>query len=227
MASLGILASGIAHEINNPLNFIHGGILGIEKYIQKSKPQDIVNVEPLIFAIKEGVRRSTEIVKSLNHYTQKDNQPKVKCNIHSILDNCLLMIKGKLPSRIDIKKDFSLEVDTLMCNEGKLHQAFLNIILNAIQAIEDKGVIEITTRKINSKIQISISDTGCGVSEYNLNKITDPFFTTKDPGEGAGLGLSISLSIIDDHNGSLEIESEEGKGTKVIVVLPIKSNKND
>jgi PAS domain S-box-containing protein len=227
MASLGTLASGIAHEINNPLNFIQGGIIGIEKFIQETLPQEIVNVEPLIFAIKEGVRRSTEIVKSLNHYTRKDNQPKGHCNIHSILDNCLLIIQGQLPSGIIVKKDYSSKVGKLICNEGKLHQAFLNIFINAVQAIEDKGVIEIITRKVGSKIQITIFDTGCGVREDNFSKITDPFFTTKDPGEGAGLGLSISLSIIDDHNGSLEFESEEGKGTKVIVLLPINSKKNE
>lgn len=221
MASLGVLASGIAHEINNPLNFIHGGIIGIEKFIKKSVPEARESVDPLIDAIKEGVRRSTEIVRSLNHYSRKDNQPKRDYDIHSIIDNCLLMAHGQMSGRILLTKNYSSDITLVHCNEGKLHQAFLNIIINAIQAIEREGTISIETKKQNKKVTILFKDNGVGISKEIINKITDPFFTTKEQGEGIGLGLAVTSTIIEDHGGKLSFSSEPGKGTLVTVELPI------
>lgn len=227
MASLGVLASGIAHEINNPLNFIHGGILGLEKIIQKSMPYELETVDPLINAIKEGVRRSTEIVRSLNHYTRKDNQPKRECDIHSIIDNCLLIVHSQLSNRIEVVKDYSNEVKLVVCNEGKLHQAFLNIIINSIQAINTEGTISIKTVMTKGRVRVLFNDNGVGISSDIIDKITDPFFTTKDQGEGIGLGLSITSTIIEDHGGKLTFKSDEGRGTTVVVELPLNNSINE
>jgi PAS domain S-box-containing protein len=221
MASLGILASGIAHEINNPLNFIHGGIVGLDRYIQKELPTHIENVEPLVSAIKEGVRRSVDIVKSLNHYTRTDDKIRAGCNINQIICNCLLMLKGQMDGRITVERFFDDEIVNINGNEGKLHQAFLNIIMNAIQAIDGEGIIKIVTRTKETSVEAIITDTGFGISEKNLKQVTDPFFTTKDPGKGTGLGLSITQTIICDHSGTLSIESELGVGTSVTISLPI------
>ena len=102
-----------------------------------------------------------------------------------------------------------------------MHQAILNILTNAVQSIKDTGTIRIKTLLDNNDLKIMISDTGCGISEENINKITDPFFTTKEPGEGTGLGLAITQSIIDEHKGSLDFESKVGQGTSVYISLPI------
>jgi signal transduction histidine kinase len=109
----------------------------------------------------------------------------------------------------------------LICNSGRLHQVFLNILSNAIQAIENNGTIDIRTRTRKGRIIISISDTGCGISQDLLPKITDPFFTTKEPGKGTGLGLSITYNILRDYEGTLEFESQKDSGTKAIISLPL------
>ena len=227
LASLGVLASGIAHEINNPLNFIHGGVTALEKYFRNTDSQHLEYINPLINAIKEGVRRSVDIVSSLNLYTRKDNHKTTECSINRIIENCLLMIHGEIKDRIDVSTDFNSEVGSILCSESKLQQAFLNILLNAVQAIDSEGRITIKTACDSKRVKVTITDTGCGISSDNLKHITDPFFTTKDPGKGIGLGLSIAQTIISDHRGTIKFQSEVGNGTTVVVSLPSKSKSNE
>ncbi len=222
MASLGVLAAGVSHEINNPLNFINGGIMGIEMYLDKKIPEHIEPLIPMIKAINEGVRRASQIVQSLNRYSRKDELPNCELDIHSIIDNCLIMLSKDIHDRILIDRDYCNTQLTIMGNEGKLHQAILNILQNAIQAISGKGKISISTKVENKKTLISVTDTGCGIDPENLTKITDPFFTTRDPGKGTGLGLSITLSIIEEHEGTLEFYSHPNTGTTANIILPIK-----
>jgi len=221
MAALGILTAGVAHEINNPLNFIQGGIVGIKSYFNDNIPEHLAQVEPLIDAMQTGVNRAAEIVTSLNHYSRRDDLPRTVCNIDNILDNCLLMLHNQLKSKVEVEKNYTNLPYVLICNDGKLHQAFLNIIANAGQAISKKGNISIVTQIVNEYLQITISDNGDGISDEDIKKIFDPFFTTKDPGKGTGLGLSITYKIIQEHKGTIEYESEVGVGTNVIVKLPI------
>ena len=131
------------------------------------------------------------------------------------------MVQNQTKNRIEINKEYYQTEALAHCNEGQIHQAFLNIIVNAIHAIENKGTIIIKTRKEDNCISIYFTDNGCGISKQHLAKITDPFFTTKDPGKGTGLGLSITYNIITEHNGTLEFESEFGKGTTAKIKLPI------
>ncbi len=222
MASLGVLTAGIAHEINNPLNFIQGGALGLQNFIDEFFPEYKSKTEPLLNAILEGVSRSASIVRSLNRYSRKDETPMVPCSIHTIIDSCLVMVNSEVVNRITINKNYCCEELLLLCKEGKIHQAILNILVNAINSIESKGTISITTLQENEMLKLIIADTGCGISKENLNRITDPFFTTKPPGSGTGLGLSITYTIIADHNGYMEFESELNKGTTVTIVLPFK-----
>ena len=220
MASLGMLAAGIAHEINNPLNFIKGGLYGLENYFTNNLKDHIPAVSPLMEGINEGIDRAANIVSSLNHYNRQDTKKKSEIDIHQIIDNCLIMIQNQLKNRITIIKKYHNSPIIISCNEGKLHQAILNILVNSVQAIFDKGKITIHTLADKKNMSIIIEDTGCGISEENLGKIMDPFFTTKDPGSGTGLGLSITYNILEEHDGTLEYVSKVGEGTKTIITLP-------
>jgi signal transduction histidine kinase len=220
MASLGVLTAGVAHEINNPLNFISGSYLGLEEFFTTSDPEHKEQVTLYLNGLKVGIKRVTEIVHSLNQFSSDNNTYNEECNIHSIIDNCILMLSNRSKLNIKYCKTDYKDGLTVKGNVGKLHQAFTNIILNSIQAIKDKGVITITTKKCNNSGLIDISDTGRGIKEDDLPRITDPFFTTKDPNEGTGLGLSITYSIIKEHKGQIEFESELKKGTTVKISLP-------
>jgi PAS domain S-box-containing protein len=221
-ASLVTLVAGVAHEINNPLNFINGGLLGIEEYFQENLNEHLPNVSPLINAIQEGIDRASHIVTSLNHYIQRDNLPLNECNINLILDSCLILLKGLYKNTIEIKKDYTTLKYTLFARESQLLQVFMNILSNSFQAIENEGKIFIQTDIVDNFIDIKITDTGCGISKKNLVKIFDPFFTTKEPGKGTGLGLAITYNIIQEHKGTLVYESEIDKGTTAYIKLPLK-----
>jgi len=221
MASLGILAAGIAHEINNPLNFIQGGLYGLENLLEEKLPELTAEYTPLLKGIDEGIRRASNIVTSLNHYSGIVKNQTAACNIHSIIDNCLLILSNQLKTKTEVHKDYSNAKFKLIANEGQIHQVLLNVLTNSVHAIENNGIIDICTTIINSSIVISIKDNGSGISEEHLPKIFDPFFTTKAPGMGTGIGLSISLKILQDHNGKIEYHSKINKGTEVVITLPI------
>lgn len=222
MATLGVLASGVAHEINNPLNFIQGGVSALEKYITSFAKNHLKELSPIVEIINTGVSRAAGIVMGLSHYSRSDESQKgIDCNIHQIIDNCLLMLDNKIKNSILVDRRYSNNSLTVNCKEGKMHQAFLNILTNAVQAINGAGTITITTSQTNKSIVVDVTDSGCGISKENMHKVTDPFFTTKDPGKGTGLGLSITQNIIDEHKGSISFDSEVEVGTTVTVQLPI------
>lgn len=224
MASLGVLSAGIAHEINNPLNFIHGGSLALQLYFEEELPNHLGQIAPLIEAINIGVQRASDIVSSLNHYSYHDDTAMHQVDIHNIIDNCLVMLQNQLKNKVTIAKHFTEQSHPVFGNEGKLHQAFLNIFANAEQSIVDNGDIQISTEITNNQIITIIKDNGCGIDSAHLKKIFDPFFTTKAPGKGTGLGLSIVYKIIQEHKGTIEIESSLNKGTMVTVKLPVIEN---
>ena len=225
MASLGVLTAGVAHEINNPLNFIQAGITGIEIFYEQNEecvlsPAAQEEIHTLIDCIKTGVERVSGIVTSLNHFSRQANTLDQQCDIHKIVDNCLLILNNQIKYKVEIIKNYSLDNCLVTGNEGKLHQLFLNIIANSIHALSEKGEIVIATRLRSSSVEISIKDTGSGISEENLKKIFDPFFTTKEVGQGTGLGLSIVYGIVKEHKGTINYKSEVGKGTEAVIRLP-------
>lgn len=221
MASLGILAAGVAHEINNPLNFIQGGVEGLEQTLKRSRKIKKEEYAELLFAIKEGISRASTIVLSLNEFSHSSDKKLEPCDIYHLIENCLTMIRYRLKNGIDLKKDFAEGEAIVLGNNGKLHQAFLNIITNSIQAIDKKGSITIKTTIEGGFIIIEFIDSGHGIKPENLKKITEPFFSTKEPGKGTGLGLSITYAIINEHKGSLSYSSKWKSGTTATIKLPL------
>lgn len=221
MASLGVLASGVAHEINNPLNFIKGGVYGLNEYLEENLPEHLDKIKIYSDSIDEGVDKAADIVKSLSHYNYKSKTEVKESKIDHIIDNCLNILRNNIEDQIEIEKDYTTADYLIKCNEGKMHQAILNILSNSVQAIKAKGKIKIKIFVKDESLIVKISDNGSGISKTDLPKIFDPFFTTKEPGEGTGLGLSITYNIIKEFNGVIEIESELHKGTMITITLPI------
>lgn len=254
MASLGQLVAGIAHEINNPVNFISAGVeslnTNIEEIVQvldiyhKITPlnvetklkeieelkekieykEAIKEIEKLISSIKNGTKRTTEIVKGLRTFSRLDEDTLKMANIHEGLDSTLVLLHNKYKNRIQIVKNYG-DIPLIECYPGQLNQVFMNILSNAVDAIDDKGTITISTSITNELIQISIKDTGRGIPENLKEKIFEPFYTTKEVGMGTGLGLSISHGIIEKHLGSINFRSEVDKGSEFIISLPMMHRK--
>lgn len=256
MASLGQLTAGVAHEINNPINFVAAGIESLEtnlndillvlnKYLSL-KPEDFtqdqlteikrlqqeLEVEELIDeskdlfkSIQNGASRTTEIVKSLRNFSRLDESQLKPVNIHEGIDSTLVILANQTRNRIMVEKEYS-DLPTIECYPGQLNQVFMNILSNAIQAIPDKGIICITTTKVQGNVIVNISDSGAGMPPDVIRHIFEPFFTTKEVGKGTGLGLSISYSIIEKHHGHIEVQSQPGQGTTFSITLPVKQPKN-
>lgn len=218
MASLGVLAAGVGHEINNPLNFIKNGIEALAKKLEGEEDEE---VKTYFRIINEGVDRATNIVRSLSHFSRKGPSRDERCDIHEIIENCLLILHNKIRNRIRVVTNFTDQSAELKGNEGRLHQAIMNIIANAEQAIKNEGTIKITTERKKDFMVIWVEDDGEGIPEENLLKISDPFFTTKAPGEGTGLGLFITFSIIEEHGGEIDVTSSMEEGTRFIIKLPL------
>lgn len=221
MASLGLLSAGIAHEINNPLNFILGGYFGVRGVLEGSALES-EKTKMYLEAIKEGVERTSKIVKGLNQFTRSGDSVEERFDLHDILDNCLVMLGHSLRDRISVEKDLHPQPLVVKGNSGKIHQVFLNILTNAIQAMEgNSGILGLKSSRDSQFAIVSISDTGMGIRKENQNQIRNPFFTTKEPGKGVGLGLPIAYKITKDHDGSIEMESEWGKGSIFRIKLPL------
>jgi signal transduction histidine kinase len=144
-------------------------------------------------------------------------------DIHEGLDSTLILLRNKYKERIEIEKQYG-DIPEIECYPGQLNQVFMNILSNAIDAIDDKGTITISTSKSNGTIRVSIKDSGRGIPENIQSKIFEPFFTTKEVGQGTGLGLSICHSIIEKHHGSIEVKSKVGNGSEFVIGLPVKQS---
>jgi len=226
MASLGVLTAGVAHEINNPLNFIYGAKLGLENFFNNKAPQYIAEVSMLLDSLSTGVERATDIVRGLNRFSRSSSSFNDDCNIHSIIENSLLMLENSYKDRINIEKEFFNDEIRIKGNEGKLHQVFINVFTNSIQSIKSNGFIKIKTEINGGAVDIFIFDNGCGIAKDNIPKVIEPFFTTKAPGEGTGLGLSIVYNILKEHKGHIEFDSNLNEGTTVKITIPIARVKN-
>ena len=220
MASLGILSSGVSHEINNPLNYISLGIRNLKKAINREGQMDTDLIAQLIKIVENGVSKASSIVKSLTELTQDGTKYHKKCDLVQIMELVLVSLSDQIGENIRVIKQFEQGSMTIEGNESRLSQAFLNVLLNGIQAISEPGEIKIQMKVLDENYQISITDNGSGIHPNDLNRIGDPFFTTKEPGAGTGLGLSISYRIIEEHGGRVHATSELGAYTRIEMVLP-------
>lgn len=222
LASLGQIASGIAHEINNPMATISGCTEGLLLKIRKGQI-DPGFFESYLRMIEEEVLRCKDITTGMLSFVRKTTYEKMDININELLDETLKIIG--LHSRlqdVEVKKSYAIEMPHIYANKGELRQVFLIMITNAIDAIEDKATITLETgTEDDNTVSIKISDTGLGISPEHINRIYDPFFTTKSDKGGTGLGLSIAHQIITNHNGSISVTSGEGRGTTFEIKLPV------
>lgn len=222
MASLGVMAAGIAHEINNPLNFIKQGAAALRIDVTQPDSAKSEENQRLLKIIEEGVNRAAGIVASLGHFSRQSSAMDERCDLKDIIENCLLILKNRLHGKVEIVKIYGTN-NWVMGNEGRLHQAIMNVLSNAEQAIPEKGTIHIKTEVQEKKLMIVIEDDGRGIPQDQLSKIGDPFFTTKSPGEGTGLGLFITYAIIQEHDGQINVSSSQGQGTVFTISLPLLS----
>ena len=219
MASLGSLSLGIAHEINNPLNFIHGALLVLEKKLEFRDNDQLVKVLPIM---QNAVGRINNIVKSLDQFGPKEKHLPESCDLPSIINNCQILLKPQLPENSRIEITTPEFFPGAVGIPDRLHQVFLNLLHNAIQAITVNGSIAVSFFNDPGErtVGVRIKDNGSGIPEALMEKITQPFFTTKPSGQGTGLGLYISKQIITEHDGRLTFTSSPGRGTTVEVELP-------
>jgi signal transduction histidine kinase len=227
MVSLGTLTAGVAHEINNPLNFISGGvdiIRDIKPEIDQHISDDLK--ESLTVAtniISEGLDRTVSIVNTLMNFSGIGDSRLENQNIHTIIDSTLLFMMSRIPADIVITKDYKLDESVPVYVE-KMHQVFINILNNAVFALESEMIkekmIAIKTFRYNHSAVIEIMNTGPEIPSAYLTRIFDPFFTTRDPNKGKGLGLSICYTYISEHRGEIRVENT-GDGVKFIIELPL------
>ncbi|MDD2709461.1 MAG: ATP-binding protein [Verrucomicrobiae bacterium] len=256
MASLGQLAAGVAHEINNPVGFVmsnfstltgyvntmkellalHGALADAIRTGDDNRRQSLLNQicqleakEDLSYILKDidsllkesldGANRVREIVQDLKTFVRLDEAEIKEAGINEELETTLNLIWNELKYKCEIRKKYG-PLPPLRCHPGQLNQVFMNLLVNAAQAIPEKGVITIETSATNENISVKILDTGGGIPPENIPMLFTPFFTTKPVGKGTGLGLSISYGIVKKHGGSIQVESIQGKGTTFTVLLP-------
>ncbi|MFH2137112.1 MAG: ATP-binding protein [Candidatus Omnitrophota bacterium] len=224
MASLGVLSSGIAHEINNPLGIILGHAQMLLKELNtKGNIQNAQEAAVLLKTIEEYTKRCSYIVNSLLEFSRKKELQFQSVSVTAAIENALMFTSSRLGQKgINVTKEYSKNMPQISADSIHLEQVFINIILNAEQSMSGGGQLKVTADMKKNDILISFCDTGQGIAEDDLKKIFDPFFTTRQPGEGSGLGLAISYGIIKAHSGDIIVESKKGQGTKVMVKLPIK-----
>jgi len=260
MVSLGRLAAGIAHEINNPTGFVIGNLSTLKEYIDvfkrlctemksltpmlkgndfsanlqevqqavqkietlnETEDIDLIinDLDPLLDELDRGMDRIKNIVQGLRDFSREDADVLEKADINEGIENALKIAWNKLKYKAEIIREFGV-LPLIPCNIHQLEQVFINLLMNAADAIEKQGTIKITTEKTDTHIDITFADTGQGMGPDVAEHIFDPFFTTKEVGKGTGLGLSVSHGIIENHGGTIEVESEPGKGTRFFISLP-------
>ena len=251
LASIGQLAAGVAHEINNPVGFVNSNLGTLGKYItsmfqvidayaaaeakvgvnncpevaQIKKAVDFAflseDIPSLLKESQDGLARVKRIVQDLKDFSHVDESNWQHANLEQGMDSTLNVVANEIKYKAQVVKEYCGLPD-VECMSSQLNQVFLNLLMNAAQAIDSKGTIIVRTGIAGEEIWVEVADTGKGIAPENLKRIFDPFFTTKAVGKGTGLGLSLSYGIVQKHHGRIEVQSEIGKGTTFRVCLPIR-----
>jgi signal transduction histidine kinase len=252
LASIGQLAAGVAHEINNPMGYVHSNLETLVTYTQhllalieaydvaltrSASEEDIAEIREmrrrfdidfvrtdlpqLLTESREGAERVRKIIQDLKDFSRSDaSDGWALADVHRGLDSTLNIVWNELKYKARVVKNYA-ELPPIRCIPSELNQVFLNVLVNAGQAIEQNGIVTLTTSREDDFVCIAIDDDGAGIAEDLLPKIFDPFFTTKPVGKGTGLGLSISYGIIKKHGGRIEVSSVVGAGTTFRILLPL------
>jgi len=225
LAAIGNLTAGIAHELNNPLNNIS---LTTEALISEYDDWDKKTKVKMLQDIFSQVERASNTVSNLLDFTHRDQEKFEQVNIKSVLERTIRLIENETRlSTVRLELNCDENLPPIMGNQDNLQQVFLNLFLNALQAMPDGGVLNIRAFAEQETLKVIVRDTGVGIPKEHINSIFDPFFTTKEIGKGTGLGLSVSYGIISKHQGSISVESEVGKGTVFTISLPCTGNKQN
>jgi two-component system NtrC family sensor kinase len=249
MASLGQLAAGIAHELNNPSGFIYGNmqmlgecVLGLERLLSfyegvRLAPEEVAalralkdevdyehtlnDLHSIVTDCREGAERIRDIVQNLRTFSRLDEAEFKKVDIHDGLESTLRLLSRFFSSgAVTLRREYG-RLPPVDCYAGQLNQVWMNLLANAAHAVKCGGVVSVSTESRGDSVIVRVRDTGCGIAPENLPRIFDPFFTTKPVGEGTGLGLSVTYGIIERHGGAIEVESRLGEGTVFTVTIPV------
>ena len=224
LASIGKLTAGISHEIGNPIASISSLVQELNS-LKMDSPEDVEFTEKSLGTINNHIERIAKIVRSLGDFARISSAEKVLSNISEILDRTVNLVKyDKRFKDIQLTTDIE-DIPRIKVNPDQIQQVFLNLMLNAIDAMPDGGKLNISMKKAGRAfVEIMFSDTGSGMDESMLSKVFDPFFTTKTLGKGTGLGLSICYGIVREHDGTITVKSKKGEGTAFTIRLPIEQN---
>lgn len=253
LASVGQLAAGVAHEINNPIGFVNSNLATLQEYLHglfalldaytQAEPiltgcrDALVKVERIKAEIDlpflrqdaeallqesvDGVRRVKKIVQDLRDFSHVDSQGWQWMDVRQGLEGAFSLLAGDFWGKTEVVKEYG-EVPEIECLPSQLNQVFMNLLLNAAQAVEGKGTVTVRTGAAENEVWVEVADSGKGIPPENLNRVFEPFFTTRPVGQGAGLGLSLVYGIVRTHNGRINVASEPGKGTAFRVSLPVR-----
>ncbi len=232
MASLGVLSAGLVHEINNPLNAALSSLNTLARLLNASDRSEAApaagdNREKILRTAQRallGLKRCEEIVTGLRSFARKDVEGMREDDLHDGLEATLVLLPRESGKEISVHRDYRL-ARKVPCNLAQLNQVFMNLLVNASQAIQEKGDIWVRTEQIGSEAVVTVEDNGCGIPPEKLPRIFEPFFTTKEVGQGTGLGLSISHRIVEEHGGRIEVESTPGKGSLFRIFLPMQDRR--
>jgi len=258
MASIGQLAAGVAHEINNPIGYVSSNLTTLAQYMadlagvldayQEVEPQldlkaasskkllalkekvdmDYLrkDITSLIGESQEGIKRVKKIVQDLKDFSHVDNDEWQHVDLHEGLDSTLNIVHNEIKYKADVIKEYG-SIPVVECLSYQINQVFMNILVNAAQAIDERGEIRIRTGTEDDMVWVEIRDTGRGIESEHIKKVFDPFFTTKPVGKGTGLGLSMTYSIVNKHGGKIDVESQPKKGTTFRIWLPKYQDKRE
>ncbi len=229
MRSLGQLVAGVAHELNNPIGFVHANLQLLEDFVGRllSAPEhgeEAVRAEEAITRLlvrsREGTQRVKKIVQDLRTFSRMDRADLVEVDLNREIEGTLSLMEPRLRSGIRVERDFG-ELPPVRCYAGQINQVFLNLLMNACDALEGKGRIRIRTRALDEGVRLEFHDDGPGIPPDLQDRVFEPFFTTKEVGKGTGLGLSLSHGIVERHGGRMLVGSAPGQGTTFVIELPL------